>query len=476
MSKVVREDIDNLNAVLTITIDQKTYEPKFLEELKKYRNKAHMRGFRRGKTPLSFLKKAYGKGVLSEIVHQILQEEISKFFQDAKSDFLGQPIPSKDWNAIDFDARDLEDYIFKFDIGIAPSFEVQGVEPIKSFEQYAVEVTDDMINEEMDRIRKSKGERFFSEDDIEDNDIVELDIKELDGDAVKEGGWESKFSILVSQITNEDTKKELLTKKKGDTLTINVFELEDGGDEHAKKYFLNMTEEDLEAGVEVGQFFEATIETASRIKPAELNQEFFDGHFGKDAVSSEEEARAEIKKDIAALYEGQSDGVLFRNIHKDLLASNKEHLPLPDDFLKRWLKVSSDKNTDEVVEKDYERFADNLRWSLIKGKLAEKHEIKIDEGELREAFREQIMGYFGGNLGALGGNMDFIESTIERVMQDQEQVSQVSEQLMDKKVFQALKENFALSEKSISVEDFGAELERIREEDAPPAIETEEEE
>ncbi len=479
MSKIVREDIDKLNAVLTVTIDQKSYEPKFLEELKKYRDKAHMRGFRKGKTPISFLKKAYGKGVLSEIVHQLLQEEISNFFQNTEASFLGQPIPTKDWKAIDFDARDLEDYEFKFDIGVAPEFEIQGIESIKAFEQYVIEVSDEKVEEDLERIRKSKGERSFAEEDIQENDIVELTVKELDGDDLKEDGWESKFSILVSEISNEETKKALLAKKKGDSLKVNVFDLEDNDEEYVKKYFLNMTEADLEEGVEVGQFFEATIESASRIIPAELNQEFFDSHFGEDKVTSEEEAREEIRKDIAAFYEGQAESVLFRNIHKDLIAANKEQIPLPDDFLKRWLVTSSEQNTEELVERDYERFSDNLRWSLIKGKLAEKHEIKLEEEELREAFRAQIMGYLGGNLNAFGGNMDFLESTVDRMMQDTAQLNQVSEELMDKKVFSALKENFAISDKSISIEDFTVVLEEIRNEDAPPPaieLQTDEEE
>ena len=57
MSKVVREDTDNLSAVLTLTVTQEDYESKLNTELNKYRKKAQLKGFRKGKTPMGFIKK-----------------------------------------------------------------------------------------------------------------------------------------------------------------------------------------------------------------------------------------------------------------------------------------------------------------------------------------------------------------------------------------------------------------------------------
>ena len=57
MPNVVREDIDNLNAVLKVQIGRNDYEPKFNNELKKLRNEATIKGFRKGKTPDQFPEK-----------------------------------------------------------------------------------------------------------------------------------------------------------------------------------------------------------------------------------------------------------------------------------------------------------------------------------------------------------------------------------------------------------------------------------
>ena len=334
-----------------------------------------------------------------------------------------------------------------------------------------MEVPDERVNEEIDRIRKQTGKRVEPEDDIQEDDLIKMEIKELDGDAVKVGGWESEFSILVNRIANEDLKKDILTKKKGDSLTVNPFDLEDAEDEHIKKYILNMSPEDMDT--EVGNAFQATILSSSRTEPGDLDQELFDKYLGPGKVSSEEEFREEIRKDIGSYYEGESDGVLFRSIRKDLIEANRAQLDLPNEFLKRWLVASNEKNTEKLVERDYDRFSDQLRWSMISNKLAEKFELKIEEEDLRAHFSKQIMGYMGGYL---AGNEEMMNNMIERLMQDREQLTKATEQLADEQIFGKLKENFAIMENSVSAEEFGKVLEQIREEDAPPAPIAEDEE
>lgn len=79
MPQVVREDIDNLNAVLTVSIPKDDYLPLFNTELRKYRKDARIKGFRQGKTPTGVLKKMFGKSVLGEIINKMLQEQLTDF-------------------------------------------------------------------------------------------------------------------------------------------------------------------------------------------------------------------------------------------------------------------------------------------------------------------------------------------------------------------------------------------------------------
>lgn len=467
IAKVVKTDIDELNATLTVTIEKADYEPRMEEELKKYRKQASFKGFRQGKAPISFVKKMYGKQLLSDIINNSLQEGLGEFFQNDDSNYVGQPIGNADSPVLDWNLKSLKDYVFIFDVGMSPDFEIKGLSSNDSFEKYKLDIPESVLDEELTNARKREGNRIQAEDTIQDNDMVKMAVKELDGGAVKEGGVESEFSVLTSRIDNEAFKNELLTKKVGDVLTVNVFEIEDAKDDkHAKKYFLNLEGEDLEK--EVGQLFEATILEVSRIEPAEMNQEFFDKLFGPDAVSSEKEAKAKLKELIEGQYNSQTEAVLFRKVQEELLAANKDNIPLPDAFLKKWLVQVSEKNTPEAVERDYNGFAENLRWTLIKTKFAKSHDLKVEEQDIRNHIGQQFMQYLS-QMGGQFGDMDmggFMDSMIERGMQDEKQVQQAAEAVMDNKLFDKIIETVTIQENTVTPEEFAKVIEEIQAKDA----------
>ena len=306
MPKVERKDIDNLNAVLTVTLEKSEYEPKFKAELKKYRKQANMKGFRKGRTPISVLKKMYGQSVLAEIINEMLQKELNEYLNAQEFRILGQPLPSEEQKQQDIDVKSLDDYEFKFDLGISPEFEVEGADEEATYEKMVVEVSEEKIEEDLQAARKRHGERESVEDDtVKDNDMVKFKAIELEGDAPKEEGIETEFSLLISDNTDEALKEELKDKKAGDSIRFKLSELEEGRDEeYIRKYYLNLEEGDER---EFNDTFEATIEEVSRIAPAELNQEFFDQAFGEGNVSSEEEAREQLRDQMAQFYDRQAE-------------------------------------------------------------------------------------------------------------------------------------------------------------------------
>ena len=275
------------------------------------------------------------------------------------------------------------------------------------------------------------GERESIDTDIEENDVITFNAEELDGDSLKENGWATTFDILVERIGKEDLKKEVTSKKKGDKIRFNINDVEkDSSPQHVRKYLLNVTEGDED--VEIGEMFEATIEDVKRIAPAELNQELFDKVFGEGNVNSEEEVRTKIEEDITRYYDNQAESLLFRDLQDYMLEQND--LELPDAFLKRWLVASDEKNTKELVEQEYDKFARNLQWSMIKGKLASKFELEVAEEEIVEGFKDRVRGYFQGQ-----GNELIVLNTANRLMEDQKQVNQMYEELMSEKLFQSIK-------------------------------------
>ncbi|GJM32158.1 MAG: trigger factor [Saprospiraceae bacterium] len=446
MPKVVREDVDNLNSVLTVTLEKKDYEPKYVSELDKYRKQAQMKGFRKGKTPISVIKKMYGKAVLADVINELLQEELNNHLTNEKLDILGQPIPAETQEKIDFDLKDLQDYEFKFDLGLAPKFDIKGIDADDVYEFYKVNITDDMINEDLEAGLQRTGERINPEDDIQEKDFIRLEGTELENGQPKEDGLVKEISVLVERL-NDKLKADILSKKLGDRFVDNVFKLEkDTTESYVRKNLLQLEESDER---EVNDEFDFEITEVSRVVPAELNQEFFDKFFGEGVVSSEAEAREKTKEHIQKHFDNQADALLFRDFQERLLEENV--LEFPKEFLKRWMLVANENATAELIESEYDSFQKNLQWTLIRSKLIKEFDLDVKEEELREGFANQIMGYLGNSPYA---THDLVQSMVERSMSDENSLRRMYDEMMTDKLHTVIKDKVTVNDKVIEVEAF----------------------
>ena len=442
MPAVERKDIDALNAQLTVKITKSDYEPKFKSELVDYQKKSQLKGFRKGKAPMSFIKRSYGQSLLVDLVNNQLQEEMGKYLEESKLNILGQPIPAEDQEQFDFNIKNLEDFEFKFDLGIAPEFEFKNVDEKTKLPYYLINVTDDMAREDLDKARRRMGKQDLAEGDINDEDIIRVSVKELDGNDIKEGGVENDFSVVVKDL-GDKYKKAVSGKGKDFELDLDIYEFEKDKDAtHINKYLLGLEGEAPEG---MGSKFRGTITEINRIVLAELNEEFYKNYFQNDEITDEKAALEELKKNIASFYEKESDTLLNVQLQNELRKLND--LTLPDAFLKRWLVSSSEENTIEKVEEGYEGFAKNLKWTLIQNRIAKSYEIEVSEEEIDEVFKAQVSQYLGQYA-----NEEFMTSMLTRLKGDREQVNKAAEQVVGQKIFEKLKSAVKLQDKKVDMD------------------------
>ena len=442
MSTVVREDLDALNTKLTITLKRDDIKPGVDTELKKLKAKASLKGFRKGKTPISFIKKVYGASIMSDVVQKTLNSELFKFLDDEKIKYLGQPIPASDQEEMDFSIDGSHDLVFKFDLGLTPDFELQGLEKTKTYDKYKVKVADDFINDEMASLRKRLGERKEVEEPIIEGDMISIDAEEVK----KEGtAWASTFSVLFDDLIDE-SKKLFKGKKIGESVKFDITKLEkDKPEEFIRKYLLNVTDNDKD--VEIGNDFTGKIAKITRVTEAEMNEEFFNKAFGEGKVSSEQEAKDFIINQTQKWYVKQSDSILMRNIHDALMESNE--FALPEDFLKRWLETTSQKDAQGTIEERFDGFKSGLKWRLLSSKLADQFDVKVDDEDVKAAMKEQIARMYGG----YGGD-DMMDKLVESMMSNQEYYESNYATAFNEKVLQAAKNEVSTKTIEVTKEEF----------------------
>lgn len=401
--------------------------------------------------PTGVVKKMYGNSVLAEEINKDLNDQMWKYLQENSIDILGQPIPAPDQAMLDIDINNMADVDFAYEIGLAPEIDLSYIEKAPAFTKYKITIEDKMIDEEIDRIRK-RFAAYEYPDNVEPNDILSITIEELNDDgSLKEGGVSTVSSVMMDLIKKE-YQKDFLALTKGGSIEHNVWDIIDRDKEGIAKNILNLT--DLTRIDEVGNNFKLTLNNITRSKPSEINEEFFKKVYGETGPRTEEEMRANIKTELEAYFDGQTDGYLINDLYKAVIENVQ--FPLPDDFMKRWIKVANEKDvTDEEIDRDYPKFAKQLRWDLITRKLIRENNIENTPEEVKERVRQNtIQQLYGYGLRDLGG--DWVEQFISKQMNDKEALKQTGEQLLTDKVMYHIKSKVKTKETPIGFDEFKA--------------------
>ena len=452
MPYVQRKDLDNTSAIITVTLTKDDLKPKINAELKKFRSRAAIKGFRQGQAPMEYIKRMYGASMFGDILNDMLSKELYDYLRDSKLNVLGQPLPVEDQPRYSFKIDDLEnEYAIAYEVGFVPEFEILGLDNSQTFDRLTISNLDQLAEDDLEHARKRMGKPRNVEDNILENDIVKIEAAELDGDQPKAGGWETTVTIHVANITDEALKNEFLTKKQGDTIRFDYRMLENHKeDEKYRKYLLNLPEDDDRA---VGPWFEGRIIEVSRVGIAELDEAFFNDYFGGQ-VKNREEAIEELKKGIERFYEVRANALLMSEYQTRLMEMNR--FELPDTFLKRWLSMNNEGLQPDQIETEYPAFADNLRWSLLRDRMIEQFAIEVTPEELREEYANKVRQYFQADLPD-----HIINSSVDRLMQDEKEVDKTRGDLETDKLFQAIRSMVTLKDNPVTSETFHQTLDAI---------------
>jgi len=442
---ITRENIDDLNVVLNINVEKPDYEDKVENVLKDYRKKANIKGFRPGMVPMGLVRKMYGKAVLIDEINKVVTENIQKYLFDEKIEVLGDPLPKEnDQEKIDFDTQ--EEFTFSFELGLAPAIEL-GLNKKNKVKQHVIAIDDKMKNDYIDNYARRFGESR-NVDLSEEKDVVKGTIHALDenGNIIPDGLSAEETSIGIDIIKDKKIKKQFIGKKQNDIIDFDL-----------KKALPNDTEIagilqiKKEEAVDVNGIFRFTISEINRFYPAELGQELYNRIYGEGVVNSEDEFMSKIDEEISISLKRESDYNLMMDIKN--LAIEKTDFNLPEEFLKKWLLKSNENSTEEQIEKEFDSFRKDLKWQLIRNKVARDNEVKITEEELmKEA--ENITRYQFQQYGLFYATDEQVSNYAKETLKREEEVKKINDKILEEKVILLMKELVKLEEKSVTIEEF----------------------
>ena len=440
-----RESIDDLNAVLKIQVEKADYDGNVEKVLRDYRKKANIKGFRPGMVPIGLIKKMYGKAVQIDEINKVVTENIQKYLTDEKIEILGDPLPKIDDNEkIDFDTQ--ESFTFSFDLGLAPSFETK-LSKKNKITYYEIAADDKMKNDYLDNYTRRYG-KFEKADISEEKDILKGKIETLDEkkNPVSEGILADDTTLSIEVIKDKKIKKQFIGRVEKDSIDFDLRKAFPNDNEIA-----GLLKKQKEEVGKVEGDFRFTINEISRFRPAEINKELFDRIYGENIVHTEEEFFNRINEEITTNLRNESDYKLSVDLKK--LAIEKSEFQLPEAFLKRWLLKVNEKTTEELVEKDFDTFSRDLKWQLIRNKIARMNELKITEEELQKE-AEKITRLQFSQYGLFYATDEQVANYAKETLKREEDAKRIADKILEEKVNLILKDTVKLENKTVSIEEF----------------------
>ena len=436
---------DATSAILSVNIQEADYAALVEKQLKNFRQKANVPGFRPGMVPMGLIKKQYGTAVKAEEINKLLQTKIFEYIRENKIDMLGEPLPIEEQQA-NINMVDDKDFTFEFEIALAPKFDAV-LDKNDALAYYKIQPTDEMVQGQVDAFAQRCGE-YKQVESYENGDMLKGTLTE----AVENGVVVREAVMMPSYMKNDDQKALFAGAKLNDVVTFNPFTAFDGNEAELASL---LKVEKSEVAAHNGEFTFAITEI-TRFVASEINQNVFDAAFGKDAVKSEEEFRAKIAEQFEARFEVESDYKLLMDV-RDYLMNKVGKLEFNEAILRRIMDSNRPEGAEAVSEEDFQKSLTELRWHLVKEQLAKKFEIKIDDNDVLEvakaATRDQFAQYGMANVPE-----DLLENYAKEMLKQEKTREALINRAVDVKLIQGIKAAITLNEEKVSVEDFNKKV------------------
>ena len=442
--KLTQSKEKDLMATITVEVAAADYTEKVDKVLKDYRKTADVPGFRKGKTPMGIINKKYRTSVIVEEVNKLLQDELYKHISTEKVRVLGSPMPI-DETPIEW--GDTEDFIFQYEVGLAPEFDVK-ITAKDKLNYYKIKADTKLVDGYCTDIAKRYGKMSNPEVSVE-GDLIFCAISQLDVDGnVMSNGISNEATVSMEYIADAKIKKQFVGVKKDDVLKINVMKAFTNHSDLGS--MLNVSHDALHNLT--SEEFQFTVKNINQLAPAELNTELFDKVYGLGTVKDVKEFKAKVRAEAEGQFVGESDRMLKNDIVTYFIEKLK--LKMPDDFLKRWLVQTSEQPiTMEILATEYDMYAKSLQWQLIENKILENYDVKVTQDDVLNQAKK-LIGSQMKQYGQPEGDDAQLNNIAENILKNEEERKKIYDQIFDERTLVVYKENFKLTEKNITYDEF----------------------
>ena len=398
---------DGLHREFTVVIPQNDLDDRLTGKLEEMKPKLHLKGFRPGKAPVSFLKKTYGKSMMNEIVEAAVNESSQKAISDNSLKPATPPTVDlvSEYQQVVERKSDLE---FTVKVDLMPEFELSDVAKLK-VERLVGEVQDVDVDEALNRLADQAKSYSPREEGAaaEKGDLVVINfVGKVDGVEFAGGKADDFRLTLGSGQLIPGFEDQLIGAKAGEGREVKV------------TFPANYSDATLS---EKDAVFDVTVKDVKKPDPVAIDSELAKKLGLEDLGALKERVRDQLKSDFARA----SRLHMKRRILDALDKLHSFELPpamVETEFdaiwkqveaeLKREGKTAADEGkSEDELKKEYREIAERrVRLGLVLARVGEQNGITVTPEEVQRAImararqfpgqEQQVFNFYANNAQA----------------------------------------------------------------------------
>ena len=400
-------------------------------------------GFRKGKAPISIVKKKYEDNILSEVLQSIVQNNIKKLLEDKKFQVLRQP-------KVEIKKYEKEKPVeVEIKIDLEPEIKLEDFKKF-SLQKYEIDLDKKTLDENYNNFLKTqkKYSKITKDRSIKNSDKVIINLSSDDKKVPDFLKSQKNIPIITDsdyQVLPDISKKLIEQKVKiGDKIKL-VFDL--------KKLLKTKDKTEVSFNVEI-----LSIEESAEFK---VDDEFLK----KIGLKTENELKENLKKNIQSQYDQALKQIEKKELMDILDQKHNFDMPegiLDEEFNSIWHRLEhakkdntldeDDKNlNDDQLKKRYKKISERrVKLALLIQFIGKEEKIEISEKELSDGMIAYASQYPGEE-----------KKIMEYFKQNPMSIESVRGPILEQKVIEKVLSKVKLSNKKLKIEEFKKLQEKI---------------
>ncbi|MCK5147101.1 trigger factor [bacterium] len=409
--KVTVTDLGDCKRQLDVEMPFEDVKPHIDRAFKKYQKRVNIDGFRKGKVPMSMLKKVYGDAIQAEVVDDLIQE---CFRIAVVQENLAIVAPG----AIkDMKFEDGKPFTFTSEIEVEPEVEVKDYKGLK-LEKVTVKVAKKEVDQTLKMIQEQKADQVEIKTAAKKGDLVEGDVQSLDesGVAIEGERWEGRVFQLGEPPIGHLIGDQLDGAKAGDV----------------RRFSITVPKEESGVDIERTDNYEITV-TSIKKKVLPKLDDAFAAEMGE--FKTLDELKQNVHERITAQREEESARYFKQQLIDETIKRNEFVLPdamienvldhMWEDFQKQ---PQAEMTADQFRTARRPEVVWNLKWSKLWSAIAIAESLTVSEDEIQSEIDKVVNA---------SGNED---KKMKSWFKDEQHRQHLGDSLLEDKVFALIRE------------------------------------